>query len=76
MNSDNTPMERLAALTTQLVDKHVATANEIKELKEEVSSLREVLKNKDDEIAKMGDELLEKDIEIEEIVSKLESLLG
>ncbi|MFA6144413.1 MAG: hypothetical protein WCW84_00145 [Sulfurimonas sp.] len=76
MNSDITPMERLAALTSQLVDKHVATANELKELKEELSSLREVLKNKDDEIAKMGDELLEKDIEIEEVVSKLESLLG
>lgn len=76
MNSDITPMERLGTLTTQLVEKHVATANELKELKEELSALREALKNKDDEIAKMGDELLEKDIEIEEIVSKLESLLG
>ncbi len=76
MNSDITPMERLGTLTTQLVEKHVATVNELKELKEELSSLREALQNKDNEIAKMGDELLEKDIEIEEIVSKLESLLG
>lgn len=76
MNSDTTPMDRLAALTTQLVDKHTQMANELQSLQEEVSTLRETLKNKENDIAQLGDELLEKDIVIEEIVAKLESLLG
>lgn len=71
-----TLIERLTTLTTQLIDKHNVAANEIKALQEEITTLRASLKTKDDEISQLSDELLEKDIEIEAIVSKIESLLG
>lgn len=71
-----TLIERLTTLTTQLIDKHSVAANEIKALQEEIATLRASLKTKDDEISQLSDELLEKDIEIEAIVSKIESLLG
>lgn len=71
-----TLIERLTTLTTQLIDKHSVAANEIKALQEEITTLHASLKTKDDEISQLSDELLEKDIEIEAIVSKIESLLG
>jgi len=71
-----TLIERLTTLTTQLIDKHSIAANEIKALQEEIATLHASLKTKDDEISQLSDELLEKDIEIEAIVSKIESLLG
>jgi len=71
-----TPIERLATLTTQLIEKHAAENDELKVLQEEIAMLQTSLKGKDDEIAMLNNELLEKDIEIEAIVSKIESLLG
>ncbi len=71
-----TLIERLTTLTTQLIDKHSVAANEIKALQAEITTLHASLKTKDDEISQLSDELLEKDIEIEAIVSKIESLLG
>jgi len=71
-----TPIERLTTLTTQLIDKHTGAADELKVLQTEIAALHASLKTKDDEISKLNDELLEKDIEIEAIVSKIESLLG
>lgn len=71
-----TPLERLTTLTTQLIEKHAAENDELTVLQEEIAMLQAGLKGKDDEIAKLENELLEKDIEIEAIVSKIESLLG
>lgn len=71
-----TPIERLTTLTTQLIEKHAAENNELKVLREEIATLRATAKTKDDEIATLSNELLEKDIEIDAIVSKIESLLG
>ncbi|MGZ5207930.1 MAG: hypothetical protein ACXWB0_02840 [Sulfuricurvum sp.] len=71
-----TPIERLTVLTTQLMDKHAVATDELKALQAEIATLHASLKTKDDEISQLSDELLEKDIEIEAIVSKIESLLG
>ncbi len=71
-----TPIERLTTLTTQLIEKHASEIDELKVLREEIATLRATAKAKDDEIAALNNELLEKDIEIEAIVSKIESLLG
>jgi predicted nucleic acid-binding Zn-ribbon protein len=71
-----TPIERLTTLTTQLMEKHASENGEIKLLREEIATLRANAKGKEDEIAALNNELLEKDIEIEAIVSKIESLLG
>jgi len=71
-----TPIERLTTLTTQLIEKHASEIDELKVLREEIATLRATAKAKDDEIVALNNELLEKDIEIEAIVSKIESLLG
>ena len=71
-----TPIERLTTLTTQLIEKHATENDELKVLREEIATLRAAAKAKDDEITTLNNELLEKDIEIEAIVSKIESLLG
>lgn len=71
-----TPIERLTTLTTQLIEKHASENNDLKSLREEITMLRATNKSQEDEIAKLNNELLEKDIEIEAIVSKIESLLG
>ena len=71
-----TPIERLATLTTQLIEKHAIEHDELQVLRDEIATLRASAKGKDDEIATLNNELLEKDIEIEAIVSKIESLLG
>ncbi len=71
-----TPIERLTSLTTQLIEKHATEHDELNVLREEIATLRMSAKAKDDEIVALSNELLEKDIEIEAIVSKIESLLG
>ncbi len=71
-----TPLERLTTLTTELITKHAAVAEELKTLREEMVSIRAHAKSKDDEIERLTAELAEKDHEIEAIVSKIESLLG
>jgi predicted nucleic acid-binding Zn-ribbon protein len=71
-----TPIEKLTTLTNQLIEKHAAVANSSQALHDEISALKVTLKAKEDEVAQLNNELLEKDIEIEAIVSKIESLLG
>lgn len=87
---NTTPMERLTALTTELITKHTTVSEELKTLKSEIVSCRSATKNKEDEVelftAELSDkeheierlkgELLAKDTEIEAIVSKIESLLA
>ena len=71
-----TPIERLTTLTTQLIEKHASENNDLKSLRDEIAMFRATNKSQEDEIVKLNNELLEKDIEIEAIVSKIESLLG
>jgi hypothetical protein len=71
-----TPLEKLTTLVTQLVEKQVSVAGDMQVCNDEIISLRQALKAKEDEIAMLNNELLEKDIEIEAIVSRIESLLG
>lgn len=71
-----TPLEKLTSLTNKLIEKQTSAANNNQALHEEIAGLKATLKAKEDEISKLNEELLEKDIEIEAIVSKIESLLG
>lgn len=71
-----TPIERLTTLTTTLMDKHAACAEELKALREEIVSIRAHAASKDNEIERLTAELAAKDTEIEEIVAKIESLLS
>lgn len=71
-----TPLEKLSSLTNQLIEKHASASNDNQALHDEIAVLKASLKAKEDEVAQLNNELLEKDIEIEAIVSKIESLLG
>ena len=71
-----TPIEKLTTLTNQLIEKHASVANDSQTLHDEITALKAALKAKEDEVVQLNNELLEKDIEIEAIVSKIESLLG
>lgn len=76
MLSTATPIERLTQLVAQLVEKQTSQENERLALTEEVSKLQAALMNQKEELMKLENELLEKDIEIEGIVSNLEAVLG
>ncbi|MFZ2968401.1 MAG: hypothetical protein WA080_05020 [Sulfuricurvum sp.] len=76
MLSTATPIERLTQLVAQLVEKQTSQENELLALTEEVSKLQAALMNQKEELMKLENELLEKDIEIEGIVSNLEAVLG
>lgn len=71
-----TPLEKLTTLTNQLIEKHASAANDNQALHDEIATLKTALKSKEDEVNTLNNELLEKDIEIEAIVSKIETLLG
>jgi chromosome segregation ATPase len=85
-----TPMERLATLTDELIQKHSAAAAELNTLHEEMASCQtnakskeeeielftEELSKKEEEIGRLKSELAAKDAEIEAIVAKIESLLS
>lgn len=71
-----TPMEKLTALTTQLIERQAGVSDELKALQDEIVSLRAHAASKDHEIERLTAELAEKDNEIEAIVAKIESMLG
>jgi len=85
-----TPIERLTALTTELMTKHSAVTEELKIVQDEIVTCRNntqskeeeielftvELTEKDREIERLKGELSAKDNEIEAIVAKIESLLG
>ena len=85
-----TPLEKLATLVTDLIEKQTALQAELETLRNEstlsrsneqskdaeIQRLHGALASKDEEIKMYGDELAAKDAEIEAIVSKIESLLG
>ncbi len=85
-----TPLEKLTAVVTDLIEKQNSLKAEIETLRAEstlirdseqsketeIQRLQETLTSKDEEIKMYADELIAKDIEIEAIVSKIESLLG
>jgi predicted nucleic acid-binding Zn-ribbon protein len=75
MLSTSTPLERLTQLVAQLIEKQATQANELLALTEELTKLQATLTTQKEEIAKLENELLEKDIEIENMVSNLEAVL-
>ncbi len=76
MISTSTPIERLTTLVAQLIEKQVSQENELLALTEEVTKLQATLMTQKEEMTKLENELLEKDIEIESMVSNLEAVLG
>ncbi len=62
-------IDKLNEKVTQILQKHQA-------LQEEANVLRGEMGSKDEEIAKLREEISLKDMEIEEIVAKIESILG
>ncbi|MCK9373973.1 MAG: hypothetical protein M0P91_12330 [Sulfuricurvum sp.] len=85
-----TPIERLTALTAELMTKHSAVTEELKNMQHEIVACRSntqskeeeielftaELSEKDREIERLKGELSAKDNEIEAIVARIESLLG
>lgn len=85
-----TPIERLTALTAELMTKHSTVTEELKNAHNEIAACRNntqskeeeielfttELAEKDREIERLKGELSAKDNEIEAIVAKIESLLG
>ncbi len=62
-------LDRLSDRVTKVIQKH-------QELLQESELLRGELSTKDETIKRLRDELAMKDLEIEEIVSKIETILG
>ncbi len=62
-------IDKLSSRVSQVIQKH-------QELKQESEMLRSQMSSKDETIEKLREELAMKDLEIEEIVSKIETILG
>ncbi len=65
---------------TQKIDELLKSYNELKlqneELKKELLTCQAASQKKDEEIKKLQDELAVRDLEIEEVVRKIENFLG
>ena len=60
-----TPLEKLSNLVSQLAEKQTSSSDDLQLLNDEIVALKLSLKAKEDEIAALNNELLEKDIEID-----------
>ena len=71
-----TSLEILNEKVSNMLQSYNALKNENDILRTEVVSIKGQMEMKDQEIEKLSDENALKDIEIEEIVSKIENILG
>jgi SMC interacting uncharacterized protein involved in chromosome segregation len=69
-------IEKLNEKVAALLDKYNALKSELIQAKNELSALREGESEKDQLIKQLQEENAMKDLEIEEIVNKIESILG
>lgn len=69
-------LEKLGQKVTQMIQNYEAVRAENAQLKESLERLQLDYTSKEATITEMQDELLEKEMEIEEIVNKIESILG
>jgi len=69
-------LELLNQKVTQILQNYHSLKEENKVLRNEVMTIKAQSEIKNQELEKLREENLEKDIEIEEIVTKIESMLG
>jgi len=69
-------LELLNQKVTQILQNYHSLKEENELLRNEVMTIKAQSEIKDQELEKLREENLEKDIEIEEIVAKIESMLG
>lgn len=71
-----TSVEKLSEKVTQILQQYHSLQGENEMLRGEIGALKETLSQNDVEIKRLHDENAMKDLEIEEVVSKIESILG
>lgn len=73
---EQTILEKLDEKVSQMAQKYDSLKSENEMIRSELLTLKAERELKDKEIARLSDENSMKDLEIEEIVSKIESILG
>jgi cell division protein FtsB len=73
---ESTTLERLGEKVSQILQQYHSLKGENEMLRNELMSLKAERELKDAEITKLTEENALKDLEIEEIVNKIESILG
>jgi len=73
---NKTTIEVLADKVSQVLEKHNSLQSENDTLRNELVALKGQAEVKDQEIEKLTEQNVMKDLEIEEIVNKIESILG
>jgi len=73
---EQTTLQKLSERVTQIVEQYDSMKNEIEVLRTEIVTLRSANEAKDAEINRLTEENGMKELEIEEIVNKIESILG
>ncbi len=73
---NQTSLELLGDKVTQILQKYHELKGENEVMRNELTTLKAECEIKTQEITKLADENAMKDLEIEEIVSKIESILG
>jgi len=73
---NQTTLQKLNDKVLTILNQHQAQKSEIDMLRTELVTLKSECEIKNQEIDKLVEENLQKDIEIEEIVDKIESIMG
>ncbi len=73
---NQTSLEKLSDKVSQILQKYHAVKGENELLRNELVQEKAQMELKDQEIEKLTQENAKKDLEIEEIVNKIESILG
>jgi len=73
---EQTNIEKLGEKVSLMLEEYYSLKNENETLTNEVVTLKSENEIKEQEIARLADENAMKDLEIEEIVTKIENILG
>ena len=73
---EKTTLEKLDEKVSQILQQHHALKDENESLRTEIVALKSEKEIRDQEITRLTDDNTMKDLEIEEIVNKIESILG
>ena len=73
---DQTTLERLSDKVSQVLQQYNSLKGENEMLRTEIVTLKSEREMKDQELSRLADDNAMKDLEIEEIVNKIESILG
>jgi len=73
---NQTTLERLGDKVTQILQQYENAKSENETLRNEVITLKAEKEARDQEIVRLSDDNAMKDLEIEEIVTKIENILG